>query len=263
MIKEQETFINDLKINFKIAGEGEPLLILHGWAGSSSSWTEVQKILAKEGFKVIIPDLPGFGKSITPPMPWGVGDYAGFVLDSIKKMSLRKVNLMGHSFGGRIAIKFTTKYPEKLKKLILCASAGIKHDLTFSQKIVFNLSRIGNFLFSKQLLRRFKDVARNIFYSFLRKKDYTKVKGVMRETFKKVVAEDLKPELSKIKTRTLLIWGERDKTVPLADAYLMQEELSQSTLRIIPNASHTPNLESPEKLANIISNFLKLRDPVS
>ena len=262
-MNEEKILINELKINYKIAGEGEPLLILHGWGGSSGSWIEVQRILAKEGFKVIVLDLPGFGKSHTPSVPWGIAEYSEFILNFLQKIGLKKINLMGHSFGGRIAIKLATKHPEKLKKLILCASAGIKHDLNFPQKIVLNLALIGNFFFSRKPLRRYKDVIRNVFYMFLCKRDYTKTRGVMRETFKKVIEEDLKPELSEIKPKTLLIWGKKDKAVPLADAYLMKENISHSVLEIIPRAFHTPNLEFPEKLSNIILNFLKLRDPAS
>ena len=256
MIDEKEILIDNLKVNYKITGEGEPLLILHGWGGSSNSWVEVQKILAKQNFKVIILDLPGFGKSISPPSPWTVEDYCQFIVNFINRIGLEKINLMGHSFGGRIAIKFAVLYPERLKKLILCASAGIKHPLNFFQKIIFKLAIFGNFLFSKRPFKRFKDVAQNFFYTFLRQKDYAKAKGIMKETLKKVLEEDLRPELSQIKINTLLIWGEKDKAVPIKDAYLMKEHIPQSVLEIIPGASHTPNLEMPEKIADIVGNFL-------
>jgi len=259
MIEEKQISIDELQINYKIAGAdspGEPLLILHGWDGSSNSWREVQKILSKEGLKVIVPDLPGFGKSISPPKSWGVGDYSEFILNFINKIGLEKVNLMGHSFGGRIAIKFSVLYPEKVKRLILCASAGIKHPLSLSQTIILKISLIGNFLFSQKLLRRFKDIAQNFFYTLLRHKDYAKAKGVVKETLKKVLEEDLKPELCQIKAKTLLIWGERDRAVPLKDVYLMKENIPQSILKIIPNASHTPNLEMPNRVADIILHFL-------
>jgi len=283
-MREERISINGLEVNYKIFEEGNrgareaggwlgrealslhetprpwegcSLLILHGWGGSSGSWVEVSEHLAKRGLKVIVPDLPGFGKSISPSIPWEVKDYSNFLFNFIEKIGIAEANLMGHSFGGRITIKFATLYPQKFKNLILCASAGIKHPLTLGQKIVLNLSLIGNFLFSKRPLKRFKDIARNIFYSFLRKKDYAKVKGVMKETFQKVVAEDLRAELSKIKTRTLIIWGQNDKSVPLEDAYLMKEKIPQSTLEILPKVGHTPNLEEPEKLAEIIFNFIR------
>lgn len=258
MIKEKQTLLNGLQINYKITGGGEPLLILHGWGGSSNSWAEVQEILATQGgFKVIVLDLPGFGKSKSPLSPWAVEDYCHFVLNFINEIGLEKLNLIGHSFGGRITIKFAVSYPERLKKLILCASAGIKHPLNFFQRIIFKLAIFGNFLFSKRPFKRFKDVAQNSFYTLLRHKDYAKAKGVMKETLKRVLEEDLKPELSKIKIDTLIIWGKKDKAVPLKDAYLMQENIPQSALEIIPEASHTPNLEMPKKLAEIILHFLR------
>jgi len=257
MINEKEILIDNLQINYKIAGEGEPLLILHGWGGSSDSWSEVQEILASQGFKVIVLDLPGFGKSKSPSFPWGVADYSELVLNFINKIGLEKVDLIGHSFGGRISIKFAVLYPERLRKLILCASAGIKHPLNLFQLIILKISIVGNFLFSKRLFKRYKDIARNFFYTLLRHKDYAKAKGVMKETLKKVLEENLRPELCQIKANTLLIWGKRDKALPLEDAYLMKENIPQSILEIIPGASHTPNLEFPEKVAGIVLHFLR------
>ncbi len=256
-MKERQLLIQGLETNFKIAGEGESLLILHGWGGSSNSWIEVQEILANEGFKVIIPDLPGFGKTTSPPVAWSVEDYSNFILNFIKKIGLERVTLMGHSFGGRISIKFTTLCPERVKKLILCASAGLKHNLSFKQKIIYNLARFGNFLFSKRPLRRYKDVFSNFFYFLVRRRDYHKLKRVMKSSFQKIVIEDLKATLPKIKAKTLLIWGEKDKSVPLEDGYIMKEEIPQSVLEIIPKAGHTLNLEEPEKLAEVILKFLK------
>ena len=78
---EKKLLINDLEANYKISGEGQLVLILHGWGGSSVSWLLVQKILTEKGFKVIIPDFPGFGKSTTPQKPWTVDDYVRWFKD--------------------------------------------------------------------------------------------------------------------------------------------------------------------------------------
>lgn len=254
---EKKILIDNLEVNYKIAGEGAPLLILHGWGGSSDSWVEVQKILAKEGYKVIVLDLPGFGKTTSPKESWEIKDYTTFFLKFLEKLDFKKIILLGHSFGGRIALKFTALYPEKLEFLILCASAGVKIPYTLKQKIIYVIAGIGNFLFSPRFLRRFKDSARNIFYLIIRQRDYRKAKGTMRDTFKKIVDEDLFPELSEIKTKTLILWGEKDKVVPLKIAYLIKEKIPRSILAIIPKASHTPNLEFPDKLTEIILKFLK------
>jgi len=256
-INEKKISINGLEINYKVLGKGDPFLILHGWGGSSDSWIKTQKILAKKGYKVISLDWPGFGKSITPPKPWGVKDYSNFLLNFIKELKLKKVILLGHSFGGRIAIKFASKRPDKLKRLILCCSAGIKTKPGFKTKVIFKVARIGNAVFSPKILVRLKDRARNLFYVFLRRKDYVKADGTMKETIKKVLAEDLYPNLSRIKTRTLIVWGERDKMVPVKTAYIFKEKIPKAQLHILSKIGHSPHLENPKRLSEIIITFLK------
>jgi len=258
---EEKILINGLKINYKIAGQGPAILILHGWGGSSDSWIQVQEILAREGFKVICPDFPGFGKSKTPFEPWGVKEYGNFVLNLTKILELQNFFLLGHSFGGRVAIKFSVLYPEKIKSLILCDSAGIKQKWGIGEKLIFQISKIGNAIFTPTPLRRFKDKAKNLFYIFLRHRDYAKADGTMRETIKKVLTEDLLKDLPQIKIRTLIIWGESDKLVPVKYAHIFKEKIENSELKILPKIGHSPHLEVPEKLAEIIINFL--RAPVS
>ncbi|MEA3292985.1 MAG: alpha/beta hydrolase, partial [Patescibacteria group bacterium] len=115
-MEEKKIFINGLKINYKIAGEGQLILILHGWGGSSDSWVEVIKILSNQGYKIICPDLPGFGKTQKPNYSWELGDYRNFVKKFIENLNLEKFYLLGHSFGGAIAVKFSSIFPEKTEK---------------------------------------------------------------------------------------------------------------------------------------------------
>ncbi len=254
---EKEIYINGLRVNYKIAGNGQPVLILHGWGGSSDSWLSVQRILAENGYQVVAPDFPGFGKSVTPPEPWGVKEYNDFILDFVEELKLGEFFLIGHSFGGRIAIKFAIQYPERIKKLILCDSAGIKPKPGFKTRIIFWLSRIGNAIFTPKHLQRFKDSARNLFYIFLRNRDYVKANGTMKKTIKKVLDEDLLSDLSKIKTNTLIIWGKADKMVPVRYAYIFKEKIENSKLEIMPKIGHSPHLEEPEKFSKILTSFFK------
>ena len=115
--------------------------------------------------------------------------------------------LLGHSFGGRVGIKFSVKYSEKIKALILCSSAGIKPEKNLKTKTLYYIGKVGDYLFSKKPLRKFKDEARNTFYKIIRQRDYFKVKGNMRETIKKVLVEDLFGYLSQIKSKQLITWG--------------------------------------------------------
>lgn len=259
---EEKLLINDLEANYKIAGkisgDGQQFLILHGWGGSSISWILVQKILAEKGFKVIVPDFPGFGKSKSPKEPWEVSDYVEWLKNFIEKMKIKKpFFLLAHSFGGRVAIKFSAKYPEKIKALILCSSAGIKPEKKLSTKIFYYLGRAGDYLFSRRPLLKFKDGARNTFYQIIRQRDYLKAKDTMRETVKKVLAEDLLKYLPQIKTKTLIIWGKIDRMVPIKYAYIMKEKIPNSKLIILPKIGHSPHLEIPEKFTEEILQFTK------
>lgn len=261
---EKQTLINDLEVNFKISGEGKTspstgrqVLILHGWGGSSDSWIDVQNRLSSQGFKVICPDFPGFGKSKTPPKPWSVRDYMKWMVSFIDFLNLDRFFLIAHSFGGRIAVKFANNYPERIEKLILCASAGIKQNPSFKTRVLFWIAKTGNMLFTPKILRRLKDRARSIFYIFLRNRDYAKANSTMKKTIIKVLEEDLLPDLAGINAKTLLIWGEGDKMVPVKYAEIFRENIKNSKLEILPKISHSPHLEVPEKLSEIIIQFLK------
>ncbi|MFH1401928.1 MAG: alpha/beta hydrolase [Parcubacteria group bacterium] len=274
-MEEKSILINGLDINYKTTERGElpfdfagikvfpdkfkergALLILHGWGGSSDSWLRVQSILTKKGFKVIVPDLPGFGKSLTPPSPWGVKNYTDFVLKFVEEINLEDFFLLGHSFGGRISVRLAAEHPEKIKGLILCDSAGIKPKMNLKTFLIFWLAKIGNIIFTPKHLARFRDGIRSVFYSFLRNKDYVKAKGTMKETIKKVLAEDLSQDLPKIKVKTLIVWGEADKMVPLRYGRIFNEKIADSELKIIPKIGHSPHIEVPGRLAEIILNFL-------
>ena len=253
-MEEKEVLIENLKINYKIAGGGTPFLILHGWGGSSDSWKIVIEIL-KQKFQVICPDLPGFGKSAPPPRAWSLKEYSQWLKKFSDSLRLNDFFLLGHSFGGRIAVKFSFFYPEKIKALFLCSSAGIKEKWGLKEKAIFLLALIGNAIFSPKFFRRFQDKARNIFYRFLRDRDYGKAKGVMKETMKKILEEDLLPMLSQVKVKTLIIWGQKDNIVPLKHAFLFKEKIKNSRLEILPEIRHSPHLEAPEKLAQTITDF--------
>ncbi|MDD5145290.1 MAG: alpha/beta hydrolase [Candidatus Pacebacteria bacterium] len=275
-MEEKKISVNSLTINYKITEEEDPLLsfagikfypekvpikgtilILHGWGGSSDSWIEVQKNLIKNGYKTIVPDLPGFGKSVTPLKAWGIDDYTDFVSKFAEKINLTgPFFLLGHSFGGRIAIRFVLKHPEKIKGLILCDSAGIKPKMGIKTMLIYWTAKLGNALLTPKHFSRFRDSARNFFYAVIRHRDYEKADGVMKETIIKVLNEDLFADLSKIKTKTLLVWGKNDKMVPVKYANVFKINIENSELEILPKIGHSPHLEVPDKLSEILLKFL-------
>jgi len=245
--------IKGLKINYKTLGEGKPLLILHGWGSRSDNWQKVGEILAKSGIKVIIPDLPGFGKSDKPQTAWNLDDYCDFVEEFVKILNLDKFYLLGHSFGGALAVKCGLKFPEKIDKLFLVSASCIRKK-TFKNKL---------FKFLSKFIKIKTPFFRKVFY---RKSDYLSVQGVMRDTYLKVIAEDLSGVLSQVQISTVIIWGEKDKITPLKQGRLIKEKIQGSRLRqgfggqakleIIPNVGHDLNLTAPEKLGDRVSQEL-------
>ena len=257
-MEEKTVSIKGVRANFKVAGQGPAILVLHGWGGSSDSWLKVQGFLSNKGYRVFVPDFPGFGKSKPPKRSWSVTDYANWTFNFAESQKLDNFFILAHSFGGRVAIKFAVEFPDMVKGLALCDSAGIKRKPDLKTKTLFLISKMGNKVFEVPYLAKYKDKVRSIFYRFLRHKDYVKAAGVMKETIRKILEEDLSPYLLKINARTLTLWGKKDKTVPLEDAHTFKDKIKDSQIKILEGVGHSPHLQVPQKLADIVSSFLEI-----
>jgi len=260
MFEEKEIIIDNLKVNYKIAGQGEPVLIIHGWGGSSDSWVKVQENIAKNNFKVVCPDLPGFGKSPNPPVSWGIDDYINFISDFVKEVGLEKFFLVGHSFGGGLATKFTALYPKKVKALVLCDAAVVRSNkkLNFRQKVAYALTKNSYAIFSNSFFKRtVYPWAQKVVYKIAGTHDYYLAKGTMKETFQKISSEDLSKFAIQIKVPTLVIWGRQDKTLPIEDGIALKRLIPNSKAEFLEDVDHSPHRKKPEELSNIIINFIR------
>lgn len=236
------------------------VLILHGWGSSSKRWALVKEILEKDGISVFVPDLPGFGSEASPPQPWSTEDYAQWVNQWIEKHNLDSFYLVGHSFGGGIALILAAKYPHKIKKLIL-VSAAIFRTRTLKQRLIIFLAKIGKVIFNLPILSFFKGWAQKIIYKISGVRDYYKLvlkkDPILKETFKKIIKENLNKYLTEISQPTLIIWGDKDKMTPVKEAFLIKNQISNCQLKILTNKGHALNLEAPTELAYYISKFIK------
>ena len=236
----------------------DTIIILHGWGSSKEKWQAVKENLEKQGLKVIVPDLPGFKKETELKKFWDLDDYINWFKKSSSETS-EPFFLLGHSFGGRMAIKYAAQHPKKLKGLILVSAAGIIPKKCFLPSFISKMAKVGN----KFSFLPFYSFFRKVFYKFiLRRTDYIKSEKIpnLKETFKKIIAEDLTSHSSQIKTPTLIIWGEKDKITPLSDAHLMNKKIPNSKLEILKNIGHSPHQETPKILAEKIINFIKLKN---
>ncbi len=232
------------------------LIILHGWQSSREKWENVKKEIEKQGTKVISLDLPGFKKETALSEVWNLDNYVEWFKDFSDKFN-EPFFLLGHSFGGRIAIKFAAQYPEKLEGLILVSSAGIKPETNNNHRAML--------IFAKKIRKTFSHfnfypLARKIFYKYVFKTtDYINSEKIpfLQETFKNIIDEDLKSQLSKIKSKTLIIWGNKDILTPVSNGYLMKEKIKNSKLEILKNVGHNPYVTDFKILSEKISNFIK------
>ena len=243
-----EITINGIKTNYQVFGEGKPFLILHGWGSNSERWITVAELISKEGYKVIVPDLPGFGKSDTLPTPWNMNNYIKWAEEFVKETNLKEFYLMGHSFGGALAVKLSIKYPQEVIKLFLVAAASVRKK-TVKKTAFKGISKIAK----KFEFMPFYGFFRKAFYKFIiRRSDYPYVEGVMKETFKNVIFEDLSQFTGFIRTPTVIIWGDKDNATPIEDAYFMNNKIKNSKLIVINGAGHILNRECPEVLTEKI-----------
>lgn len=237
-------------------GEKQNIVILHGWGADSTRFSKIKELLEQKGYGVWVPDLPGFGTAPPPPVPWTNDDYADWVKKGISERKWQEYILIGHSFGGRVAIKLAARNPFGLKALILASAAGIKHPRTLIKWLIYYLVETVKLFFSLPGLKSWYEYGRWILYRLLGEYDYYKTKGTMRKTMANVIEEDLKSELAKIIVSTLLFWGETDKMVPLEDGKLMAREIPNAKLKVLSDHGHLFLYYKPEEFVEEIVGFI-------
>lgn len=254
------TDIEGIKTNYLDEGEGEVILLLHGWGTNITFFSGVAE-QCRSDYRVVAPDLPGFGETDEPPAPWCVDDYADFILKFCEKLEIKKAVLLGHSFGGRIIIKLLSRKdcPLSCEKVILTGAAGIKPVQSEKAKKKAALYQKGKkFLSTKPMQTLFPNALEN-----LRKKhgsaDYLAASPLMRQTLVKTVNEDLSPLLPLIEQEVLLIWGRNDDSTPLSDGERMEKEMKNAGLVVLENAGHFAFMEQQYTFLKIISSFLNIK----
>lgn len=240
----------DLEINYEVHGNKAPIILLHGWGTNLNTFNNLTNFL-KEDYTVYTIDLPGFGKSEEPKSPFKLDDYVNFLELYIKELQIEKPIILGHSFGGRIAIKYASKN-QNISKLILVDSAGIKKSLTLNKKF-----QILKYKFLKMFYRKTKNVTKyNQLIKVSGSPDYANATNVMKGTMIRVIKEDLKKCIKQIKVETLIIWGKDDQETPLKDGIYMNKHIKNSGLVIFDNCGHFPYLEKKYYFHRVIGKYL-------
>lgn len=270
--------INGQSLHVKEEGnpKGQIALLIHGW---SSSWYALSPLLSllADRYRVIMVDLPGFGESPRLPERTTIPQYADLLAAFLKEISPdKKVILVGHSMGGMTSLTMALRHPEVIERMILICPT-ISGDLSmyinmFVSPITFlERFRVANFLVAvlePYFLRITDALMRPASFADrtgITEQDYMRLRAdarrggqgrVRAECYRAMRENDLRGKLAKIDIPMLFVWGMEDNTVPLRDASVVATELPDADLRVIPNAGHWPQFETPELMKRYIRGFL-------
>ena len=243
-----EFIYNNTKINYEIKGNGEKLVVfLHGWGAGSEMFLPLAKEIYKEGNSFLFIDFPPFGKSEEPKTVWTIQDYKAMALQIIQhildEQNYTSLDIISHSFGGRIAILLASENELKLNKLILIGAAGIKPKRGFIYKTK---------VLKYKIMKKFApQKAAN-----MGSEDYKKLSSTMKQTFKNIVNTDLASLCDKISCQTLIIYGQKDKETPIYMAKKLHKSIKNSKLIIVNGAHHFVYLEQLKLVSKYVNLFL-------
>ena len=233
------------------AGSGRPTLVLHGWGGKIESMAPVLQGLSDLG-RMIAVDLPGFGDAPPPGEPWGTPEYAGFVAAVMDELELTDADFIGHSYGAKTSLMLAATQPQRVGKLVLQGSSGLRTPPSFKARMKRLVSKGARFA------GRFGapgDRLRRAVYEKIASEDYRNA-GPMRPILVKVVNEDLTELLPRVKASTLLVWGSADDAAPLAHGKTMERLIPDAGLVVFEGAGHFAYLEESARFNTIARHFL-------
>lgn len=235
--------IDNVNVNYIQYGEGTDVLLLHGWGQNIAMMKPLGDNL-QDRCRVTILDLPGFGESDEPEVAWTISDYALMLEKFVQQLSIKKPIIMGHSFGGRVAICYSANNP--IEKLVLFGSPCIRRErkLPLSVKVLKQMKKLPGMNGLAETMKK-----------YIGSRDYKAASPLMRQILVNVVNEDLSDYAKKIEEPTLLIWGEFDTEAPVADAKELEKIMIDAGLIILPG-THYAYLENLTQVVNIIKNFI-------
>src|SRR3954469_9527412 len=275
-IERVEVRLHGHRVNFNIAGQGPPIVLIHGVAGRAAQWDETMLLLA-ERHTVIAPDLLGHGESAKPRGDYSLGAFASGVRDLLIGLGLERTTIVGHSLGGGIAMQFAYQFPEHCERLVLVSSGGLGSDVNPvlraatlpGSELVLPLLAHARLLEAASLVPRalgklgfragpdMTEIARgyqSLSNAEARSAFIHTVRAVIDPTGQRVDASDRLYLASKMPT--LVVWGERDRIIPCDHAYGAHEGMPGSRLELFDDSGHFPQLDRPIQFARILGSFM-------
>jgi pimeloyl-ACP methyl ester carboxylesterase len=270
------------RVIYRIAGSGPPVVLIHGMINSSRHWEQVARRLAQR-HTVIAPDLIGHGDSATPRGDYSLGAHAASIRDLLTAIGVERASIVGHSLGGGVAMQFFWQFPSRVERLALVSSGGLGHEvspllrtvalpgapalmaLAAHPRVLDALEQTGERLKARGrgkgvYLQAVARALRPLQQPGAREAFVHTLRSVIDVRGQRVSATDRLYLLARMPT--LIVWGERDNTIPLAHGRAAHEAIPESRFVTLPRAAHFPHLEDPEGLSAALLDFLATTAPV-
>jgi pimeloyl-ACP methyl ester carboxylesterase len=277
----RELSIHDHRIAYRSAGSGPVVLLIHGMAGSATTWRQVMPGLAQR-FTVVAPDLLGHGGSDKPQGDYSLGAFASTLRDLLVALGHERATVVGQSLGGGVAMQFSYQYPERMERLVLVGSGGLGREvnplLRFlslpGSDVVLRLAcgawvrgtieSVGSR--AARLGLRAAPVVAELWRSYASLSDAAARRAFLR-TLRAVV--DPRGQAVSAANRlhlagevpTLIIWGDADPIIPVDHAHAAHASIPGSRLEIFEGVGHYPHCEAPERFVEVLSEFIETTVP--
>ncbi len=248
--------VNNIDTAYLTAGEGVPVILLHGWAASAKLMWPLAEKLARD-FAIYAPDLPGFGNTALPPNPWTVFDYANFVLAFMDAVQVERAHLIGHSFGGRLSLILGADHAHRFDKIVLIDSAGVRPKVPWYRSLPATLFHaVEGALPANGPVGEAINTLREKYRARVGSEDYQNA-GPLRETFLNVISEDLLPYAARVRRPSLLLWGANDDATPVSQGTLLEQTIPDAGLVVFAGAGHYSYLDALPDAVRVIDYFFK------
>ncbi len=267
---------------YRVAGSGPTVVLIHGMVNSSRHWQEVALRLSGS-HRVIAPDLIGHGDSATPRGDYSLGAHAASIRDLLAVIGVERATIVGHSLGGGVAMQFFYQFPQRTERLALVSSGGLGHKvspllrgaalpgaatglrLAANRRVVAALQGAGEGLRGRGsskgvYLEAVARALRPLQEPGSRRAFLQTLRSVIDVHGQHVSARDRLYLLGEMPT--LIVWGERDRTIPAAHGVEAERAIPHCRYETLPRAAHFPHLEDPEGLATVLADFLATTAPV-
>ena len=252
-MNSRQIIVRGLLVNYYYDESAPPasqaVVFLHGWRSNAMIWRPILESFHST-YRLYAIDFPGFGNSELPRAGLHLKDYSDIVAGFVEKLDLKRVCVVGHSFGGRVAIKLAVNHPALIERMVLVDSGGIRSSET-RRRIITTFAKILHPVFALPLLR----TLRPRIYNMLGAADYLATPE-LRQTFLNIIEEEPTPYLNQVRCSTLIVWGEKDQEAPLSAGQTKAKLIPRARLVVFPMSGHFSFLDRPEEFNQALTGFL-------